>query len=312
MTQVVARLPVAYDPAKLVQGLEQISRFQICEEPTYRDPPIHARWGGASLHSIGGRWEDSSPGQPALVGFRQTELAEVAPYFKHVLDSLPCSKQSVRLSVIWPDGVINPHSDWFLGFDKGLIRLHIPITTNPDVEFVVGGERCHWQPGELWYGDFSRTHHVRNRGKAPRVHIIADVCINDFIVGLFPREFIAAQPGVLRHREPVPLSPAQLETYPCRFIVSGSLGETPLAENLPLEWGLKQDFLGEIRASEGRLVMSINGVDLIGLEPMGGDEFRMFGVPPAILLELNRDQGRVASVFLKTPFGRLPFPLQPR
>ncbi|WP_224248815.1 aspartyl/asparaginyl beta-hydroxylase domain-containing protein [Hyalangium gracile] len=309
MAQVTAKLPLTYEPAKLLQALEQISRFQIREEPTYSDPPIHARWGGASLHSIGGRWDDASPGQPALVGFQETELTRVAPYFKHVLDSLPCPKHSVRISVMWPNGGIHAHSDWFLGFDKGLIRLHIPITTNPDVEFVVGEEHCHWKPGELWYGDFSLVHHVYNRGQAPRVHLIADVCVNDFIVSLFPPEFISRQPGVARHREPIALGAAELPSYACRFTLSGSLGDTPLAENLPLEWGLKRDFDGEVRVSGGRLVMAINGTDLIGLEPMGNDEFRMFGVPPSILLVLHREQGRLTSVSLKTPLGQLPFPL---
>ncbi|MCY1035332.1 aspartyl/asparaginyl beta-hydroxylase domain-containing protein [Corallococcus sp. BB11-1] len=309
MARVTTKLPLTYEPAKLLQALEQISRFQIREEPTYSDPPIHARWGGASLHSIGGRWNDASPGEPALVGFQETELTQVAPYFKQVLDSLPCPKHSVRISVIWPNGRINPHSDWFLGFDKGLIRLHIPITTNPGVEFVVGDEPCRWQPGELWYGDFSLTHHVANQGPVPRVHLIADVCINDFIVGLFPPEFVARQPGVAKHQEAITLPRSELGTYACRFTVSGSLGDTPLAENLPLEWGLKRDFDGEVRVAGDRLVMAINGQDLIGLEPLGQDAFRMFGVPPAILLVLQREQGRVTSVSLKTPLGQLPFPL---
>ena len=52
--------------------------------------------------------------------------------------------------------------------------MHIPITVNDKCY----GNMCHqeyrWQPGELWYGDYSFPHQVVNLGDQDRLHIILD------------------------------------------------------------------------------------------------------------------------------------------
>jgi len=72
-----------------------------------------------------------------------------------------------------------------------LLRLHLPILTHPDVAFTIEGQRMNWKAGELWYGDFSRVHSVKNDSQIVRVHMVIDVQINDFVLSLFPEDFIA-------------------------------------------------------------------------------------------------------------------------
>jgi hypothetical protein len=54
------------------------------------------------------------------------------------------------------------------------LRIHIPVITNPGVEFTCGGETVHMQAGECWVFDSFRRHEVHNRGAAHRVHLVID------------------------------------------------------------------------------------------------------------------------------------------
>ena len=53
-------------------------------------------------------------------------------------------------------------------------RIHMPITTNEDVVFFVGGEEINMKIGELWEINNGTVHAVENRGAEDRVHLIVD------------------------------------------------------------------------------------------------------------------------------------------
>lgn len=53
-------------------------------------------------------------------------------------------------------------------------RIHMPITTNDDVVFLVGGEEKNMKIGELWEINNGTIHAVENRGTEDRVHLIVD------------------------------------------------------------------------------------------------------------------------------------------
>jgi hypothetical protein len=80
-----------------------------------------------------------------------------------------------------PSSSIKEHSDPDLGWDLGEVRLHVPVTTSPGVEFVVGGVVAHMREGECWYHDFSLPHRVENRGATARVHLVIDCVLNPWL-----------------------------------------------------------------------------------------------------------------------------------
>jgi hypothetical protein len=296
---ICCQLPLAFDAAQLQEALMQIASYEPRKQRTYQSPTNHQHWDGVSLYAIGGRWDDASPGGPALVGYQATEMLSVAPYFRHVMDALECPKRSVRISILNPGGRINPHRDQDLGFDKGTVRVHVPITTSDGVEFLLGGEQCGpWLPGELWYGDFSLEHSLAHRGTAQRVHIVADLCTNDWLLGQFPPELLAAQPAILRYRDPIQLDPAELDRYRCSFRASGSIDGEDVAAAFPVEWGLGGELPIEVLPRDGRLVLRIAGEHLIGLEALGDDRFRITGAPLYITLHFRFAQGQPAEVVL--------------
>ena len=53
-------------------------------------------------------------------------------------------------------------------------RIHLPIVTNEDVVFHVGGEDMNMKVGELWEINNGTVHGVENRGTEDRVHLIVD------------------------------------------------------------------------------------------------------------------------------------------
>jgi hypothetical protein len=121
--------------------------------------------------------------------YKRTPLVDDLPYFREILDAFRCPQGRIRLSRMAPGSTIRPHRDVFeevsnLAF--GQVRLHVPILTSDQVEFIVGGERIQMLPGRLYYVNFSKKHEVHNRGRDPRVHLMLDLKVNDWLRDIFP------------------------------------------------------------------------------------------------------------------------------
>lgn len=80
-----------------------------------------------------------------------------------------------------PGSTIREHKDYNLSLDDGEIRLHIPVRTNHDVDFIVGGQRVVMTEGECWYHNFNLPHSVANRGATARVHLALDCVVDDWL-----------------------------------------------------------------------------------------------------------------------------------
>ncbi|HNP37253.1 MAG TPA: aspartyl/asparaginyl beta-hydroxylase domain-containing protein [Woeseiaceae bacterium] len=72
-----------------------------------------------------------------------------------------------------PGGHIALHSDTHPSFDIGH-RIHVPLQTNDQVEFIVDGLRVRMRCGHAYEIDNKRRHEVSNRGAADRIHLIFD------------------------------------------------------------------------------------------------------------------------------------------
>lgn len=64
------------------------------------------------------------------------------------------------------------------------VRIHIPITTNPEVIFYCGDEKIHMQAGECWIFDSWRRHKVVNTSSENRVHLVIDTAGSSRFWGL--------------------------------------------------------------------------------------------------------------------------------
>lgn len=300
------RLALRFDVDRLVDAYHQTRRLYAPAEHRagHDGKSYHQGWAGVSLRSNGGRWDDSRPARPSPELLRDTEVLARVPYWAEVLDAFPCPKESVRISVLAPNGRIIPHQDDDVGFEYGRLRIHVPILTSPDVVMEIGGERCTWPPGEVWYGDFGRTHTVVNSGRDPRVHLLLDVQLNDALLRLFPRDFVAAQPRIVIFPESRTLPREELAAFACRFVIARQSREAELLLNelYPDERAAIDvhgaDFEAEIAMAAHELRLHLNGTPVYALEPIGGSRFRLCGWPLRYELHIVKDPARVIAIEL--------------
>jgi len=77
----------------------------------------------------------------------------------------------VMLARMAPGGVILPHRDTNPAA-KWPHKIHVPIVTNEDVVFFVGGTGYHFPEGEAVEVNNMGSHAVKNRGTTDRIHLI--------------------------------------------------------------------------------------------------------------------------------------------
>lgn len=77
-------------------------------------------------------------------------------------------------------GKIRPHRDTHASFHNGH-RIHVPITTNPRVRFIIDGRPYMFQPGQAYELNNQLTHSVANKGSEDRITFIFDYVPPDLI-----------------------------------------------------------------------------------------------------------------------------------
>jgi len=102
-----------------------------------------------------------------------------------VLALLHCPLTAVRLLRLKAGSSIREHSDYRLGYEDGEVRLHIPVVTNPDVNFFLAGQRLSMQEGECWYLNVNLPHRVDNQSTTDRIHLVIDCVVNDWLAEFF-------------------------------------------------------------------------------------------------------------------------------
>lgn len=75
-----------------------------------------------------------------------------------------------------PNKKIEKHIDAALSFNCSH-RIHVPLFTNPDVEFIVDGERVIMDEGNAYEISNKDEHSVVNKGSTPRIHLLFDIYI---------------------------------------------------------------------------------------------------------------------------------------
>jgi aspartate beta-hydroxylase len=304
-----ARLALRFDVAELVKAYRATrDRYALATHVAGHDgKSYHDGWTGVSLRSNGGAWNFAGPGRPSAAPFRDTEVMTTVPAWAQVVAAFPCTKESVRLSVLGPHGTIVPHCDEHIGFRLGRIRLHVPIVTSREVVMTIGGHVCEWRPGEVWFGDFSQTHTVVNGGAEERAHLVLDAQLSDELLRLFPPEFLAGQPAIAVFPRSRAVSGLELAAARCRFLVPrGSAASDRLVENLlPAERAIfarpdqaEESLRAELAVIDSELVLCLNERPVFALEPIGDGRFRLCGWPLHVELrvELEGSPARATRV----------------
>ncbi len=157
------RLPFAFDAERLRAEIAALPESAWAEHPSDYQ-------GNSSLRliSVGGAENDDVNG-PML----PTPHLRRCEYLQQVLESFGVVWSRSRLMRLAPGANVPEHADinyhWFRR-----VRVHIPVTTTPDVRFHCGGESVHMGAGEAWIFDNWRLHRVENPSTITRIHLVAD------------------------------------------------------------------------------------------------------------------------------------------
>ncbi len=176
------RLPLSFDPAALKADLEKIGAEEWA--PHFNTQYYEGDWSGVSLRSIGGAVSHLFPDPTRPAAYADTPLLERCGYFRSVVGAFACGLESVRLLRLGAGSRVREHSDFDLGLRYGVVRVHVPVRTSAEVEFVVGGERVRMREGESWYLNLALPHSVTNAGAGDRVHLVIDCVVNDWVRSL--------------------------------------------------------------------------------------------------------------------------------
>ncbi len=232
-------------------------------------------WQAVALRSQGGDPLRTDPGGPGTAPYALTPIAEELPYLRHLIDLIPAEVRSARLILLSPGGVSPVHKD-DVGWDCGLVRLHIPVSTNDGASVWIDGSHYRWDVGELWYGDFGRDHYVTNEGASSRVHLVIDALPSTELLELFPAAYRASFPYAEASfaRKPVPLGPDELATFRSAFRVPRA---DYVFEDELWSAGEPDNCEADVDNIDDTLVMSFSPGGRYALMHVGGGEFRMEG-----------------------------------
>ncbi len=102
-----------------------------------------------------------------------TEHLQACPYIMEIMADLGAVWGRSRLMGLAPGAIVPEHVD--VGhYWRTHLRIHIPVITNPGVEFTCEGETVNMAAGECWIFDSFRIHDVRNGGTEKRIHLVLD------------------------------------------------------------------------------------------------------------------------------------------
>jgi hypothetical protein len=177
------KLPFHFSEEKLLDDLAICKNYNFTSHFNKND--YSGDWTSISLRSENGEMNNIFALPQTEKKYRDTELLQKCTYFKAIIDSFECEKESIRLLNLKPDSIIKEHTDYNLGYEDGIFRIHIPITTNEGVHFFINHEEVKMLPEECWYGNFNLPNSVRNDGETDRIHLVMDCLRNDWSDKLF-------------------------------------------------------------------------------------------------------------------------------
>ncbi len=118
---------------------------------------------------------------------RETPMMERFPIMAKVLQEFKCPVKMMVYYNMLPGAKIHPHRDTSGALELGYLRFHVPVRTNPQVEFLVDDVAVRMQEGQLWALNTSPRHSVSNLGNSDRVHLVLEVEVNQWVKSVLPR-----------------------------------------------------------------------------------------------------------------------------
>lgn len=179
----------------------QIERLDMPWAEHYSQYNKRRSWSALSIRGFGGgiqeiekpaempnSWKEDNPGALAWT-CEDTRLRHRLPAIEPILEQLGGAPfQRIRLMKLSKgNGELSRHADITdkeAGTADGkIMRLHVPIVTNPGVRFTSWSfdgveQETHFEAGEAFYLDTRKAHKAVNLGESDRIHLVVD-CVSN-------------------------------------------------------------------------------------------------------------------------------------
>lgn len=162
-TEPFIRLPVRFNPEALVKEVKALPKDAWVPHPDGFPGNDAVR-----LISPDGAATDASSGN-----MQPTPYLEACLFIRELMCWIGAVWGRSRLMGLAAGKEVPPHIDSHY-YWRTHIRIHVPVITNPGVEFTCGDRTVHMEPGECWIFDSFQPHNVQNKGKEHRVHLVVD------------------------------------------------------------------------------------------------------------------------------------------
>ncbi|PKB18668.1 aspartyl/asparaginyl beta-hydroxylase domain-containing protein [Flavobacterium sp. 5] len=207
------KFPIVFDTERLKTDVQKVLELNWIDH--YNSNDYSGKWTSIALMSQSGKSDAIYAFPNGNEPIVNTEILDSCEYFKSILNGFLFEKTAVRLLQLAVGAEIKPHSDHCLGYEDGSFRLHIPIITNSEVEFILDGNRVIMNEGECWYIDANFIHSVANRGKNDRIHLVIDGIRNEWTDKLFfteanPNQFIKPKDIISEEQKQLMIAELQL------------------------------------------------------------------------------------------------------
>ncbi len=209
------KLPFEFDEDKLLHDYSLILNKKWI--PHFNTQGYKGNWDAISLYAPDGDGTNIYAFSTTNPVISETSALRGCNYFKEVIESFKCPVLTARLLRLSVGAKIKPHRDHELGYENNNFRLHIPITTNKGVQFVLDDNQLTMLAGECWYTNVNYIHSVANLGDSDRVHMVLDFERNDWSDSLFfslaPEESFKPEPEQSHSPETVELIIEELKRH---------------------------------------------------------------------------------------------------
>lgn len=180
------KFPLLFNKEQLVADTNKVIKRKWTNH--YNSNDYSGKWTSIALMSKDGKSANINAFSSNTEKLIPTDALDFCDYFKEVLSGFLFEKTAVRLLNLGSGAEIKPHTDHCLGYEDGMFRLHIPIITNPNVEFILDGQRLIMNEGECWYFNANFLHSVKNGGDKDRIHLVIDGIRNEWTDNFFLKE----------------------------------------------------------------------------------------------------------------------------
>lgn len=187
------QLPFQFDAKKLQEETLQLG--EAYWKLHFQVKHYEGEWSAIPLRSINGETGNGFISPVETDVYADTALLKDCAYIQKVLQTFKCPLLSVRLLKLAAGAQVHEHKDRDLCYEEGLVRFHIPVITNNEVEFYLAKERMHLDEGECWYMNFNLPHALHNKSNIDRIHLVVDARVNDWVKDLF------GSPGIKNKKE---------------------------------------------------------------------------------------------------------------